>query len=60
MRLSTENKTLQDNFGNFPFICSNIPIPPADDVYLSQLVRRYNVCDIQASQNKIKINKNKK
>jgi hypothetical protein len=44
MRLSTENKTLQDNFGNFPFICSNIPIPPAENVYLSQLVRRYNAC----------------
>jgi hypothetical protein len=29
---------------NFPFICSNIPAPPAYGVYISQLIRYSRAC----------------
>jgi hypothetical protein len=29
---------------NFPFLCSNIPLSPAYDVYISQLIRNARAC----------------
>ena len=47
-RLRTKTYDKRDDFNfpfvNFPFICSNIPAPPAYGVYISQLIRYSRAC----------------
>jgi hypothetical protein len=42
-KLTTTLYDKRDDFDfaivNFPFLCSNIPLSPANDVYISQLIR---------------------
>jgi hypothetical protein len=47
-KLTTQLYDKRDDFNffiiNFPFLCSNIPISPAYDVYISQLIRYARAC----------------
>ena len=43
-RLTTTLYDKRDDFVNFPFLCSNVPLSPAYGVYISQLIRYAREC----------------
>jgi hypothetical protein len=47
-KITTQLYDKRDNFNfsvvNFPYLCSNIPVSPAYDVYISQLIRYARAC----------------